>query len=315
MSADPSESTSHLHAEPVSNPVVHDQAGIDRYVVAGNPVAHSRSPEIHATFAAQTGQSLVYERLLCPLDGFEASIRAFVAAGGRGCNVTVPFKFEAFRLAVRRTPRAQLAGAVNTFRFDDASAGGWLGDNTDGAGLLADIERNAARPLRGQRVLLIGAGGASAGVLGSLITGRPAEIRVINRNADKALALADSHRAWAAEHGVRLSAGGLDAPAPEGRHEVVINGTSASLSGAGLPLPDPDAPVLAPGGLAVDMMYGPSTAPFLDWAAGQAGSGGAQRDGLCMLVEQAAEAFLLWRGVRPDSATVLAALRQRLAAH
>ena len=297
MSADPSESTSHLHAEPVSNPVVHDQAGIDRYVVAGNPVAHSRSPEIHATFAAQTGQSLVYERLLCPLDGFEASIRAFVAAGGRGCNVTVPFKFEAFRLAVRRTPRAQLAGAVNTFRFDDASAGGWLGDNTDGAGLLADIERNAARPLR------------------SLITGRPAEIRVINRNADKALALADSHRAWAAEHGVRLSAGGLDAPAPEGRHEVVINGTSASLSGAGLPLPDPDAPVLAPGGLAVDMMYGPSTAPFLDWAAGQAGSGGAQRDGLGMLVEQAAEAFLLWRGVRPDSATVLAALRQRLAAH
>ncbi|HEY1397433.1 shikimate dehydrogenase [Roseateles sp.] len=303
MSADPSASTTN------------EGAGLDRYVVAGNPVAHSRSPEIHATFAAQTGQSLVYERLLCPLDGFEAAIRAFVGAGGRGCNVTVPFKFEAFRLAVRKTPRAQLAGAVNTFRFDDAASGGWLGDNTDGAGLLADIERNAARPLRGQRVLLIGAGGASAGVLGSLITGRPAEIRIVNRSADKALALADSHRVWAAEHGVRLSAGGLDAPAPDGRHEVVINGTSASLSGAGLPLPDPEAPVLAPGGLAVDMMYGPSTAPFLDWAAGQAGSGGAQRDGLGMLVEQAAEAFLLWRGVRPDSATVLADLRQRLAPH
>ncbi|WP_431288635.1 shikimate dehydrogenase [Roseateles chitinivorans] len=303
MSADPSASTAH------------EGAGLDRYVVAGNPVAHSRSPEIHATFAAQTGQSLVYERLLCPLDGFEASMRAFVAAGGRGCNITVPFKFEAFRLAARQTPRAQLAGAVNTFRFDDASAGGWLGDNTDGAGLLADIERNAARPLRGQRVLLIGAGGASAGVLGSLITGRPAEIRIVNRSADKALALADSHRAWAAEHGVRLSAGGLDAPAPDGRHDVVINGTSASLSGAGLPLPDPAAPVLAHGGLAVDMMYGPSTAPFLDWASEQAGPGGAARDGLGMLVEQAAEAFLLWRGVRPDSATVLADLRQRLASH
>ncbi|WP_431260612.1 shikimate dehydrogenase [Roseateles chitinivorans] len=297
------------------DPTADEGAGLDRYVVAGNPVAHSRSPEIHATFAAQTGQSLVYDRLLCPLDGFEAAIRAFVAAGGRGCNITVPFKFEAFRLAARRTPRAQLAGAVNTFRFDDASAGGWLGDNTDGAGLLADIERNAARPLRGLRVLLIGAGGASAGVLGSLITGRPAEIRIVNRSADKALALADSHRAWATEHGVRLSAGALDAAAPDGRHDVLINGTSASLSGAGLPLPDPDAPVLARGGLAVDMMYGPSATPFLDWASEQAGPGGAARDGLGMLVEQAAEAFLFWRGVRPDSATVLADLRQRLAAH
>jgi shikimate dehydrogenase len=311
MSVDPSASTS----GPASDPTSPESAGVDRYVVAGNPVAHSRSPEIHATFAAQTGQSLVYERLLCPLEGFEASIRAFVAAGGRGCNVTVPFKFEAFRLAARRTPRAQLAGAVNTFRFDDASAGGWLGDNTDGAGLLADIERNAARPLQGQRVLLIGAGGASAGVLGSLITGRPAEIRIVNRNADKALALADSHRAWAAEHGVRLSAGGLDDAAPDGRHDVLINGTSASLSGAGLPLPDPEAPVLARGGLAVDMMYGPSAMPFLNWAADQAGPGGATRDGLGMLVEQAAEAFLLWRGVRPDSATVLADLRQRLVSH
>jgi shikimate dehydrogenase len=289
--------------------------GADRYAVAGNPVAHSRSPEIHAAFAAQTGQSLVYERLLCPLDAFEASIRAFVAAGGRGCNVTVPFKFEAFRLAARKTARAQLAGAVNTMRFDDEAAGGWLGDNTDGAGLVADIERNAQRPLRGLRVLLIGAGGASAGVLGPLIGGRPAEIRIVNRSPDKALALADSHRAWAGQHGVRLSAGGLDAAAPEGRHDVLINGTSASLSGAGLPLPDPDAPVLARGGLAVDMMYGASSLPFLNWAAGQAGPGGLTLDGLGMLVEQAAEAFFVWRGVRPDSATVLAGVRRQLASH
>ncbi len=315
MSADPSASTSAPDTGPASGPTSGASAGVDRYVVAGNPVAHSRSPDIHAAFAAQTGQSLVYERLLCPLDGFEDSIRAFVAAGGRGCNVTVPFKFEAFRLAARRTPRAQLAGAVNTFRFDDAASGGWLGDNTDGAGLLADIERNAARPLRGQRVLLIGAGGASAGVLGSLITGRPAEIRIVNRSADKALALADSHRDWAIGHGVRLSAGGLDDAADDGRFDTLINGTSASLSGAGLPLPDPDAPMLARGGLAVDMMYGPSAAPFLEWAADQAGPGGVQRDGLGMLVEQAAEAFLLWRGVRPDSATVLATLRRRLASH
>lgn len=287
---------------------------LDRYAVAGNPVAHSRSPEIHARFARETGQSLVYERLLCPLDAFEATIRGFVAAGGRGCNVTVPFKFEAFRLAARRTPRAQLAGAVNTLRFDDESHGGWLGDNTDGAGLVADIERNAARPLRGQRVLLIGAGGASAGVLGSLIAGRPATIRVVNRSADKALALIDSHRAFADEHGVRLRASGLDEPAPDGLHDMLINGTSASLSGAGLPLPDPDAPVLAPGGLAVDMMYGAAAAPFLDWAAAQAGAAGATRDGLGMLVEQAAEAFLVWRGVRPDSATVLSDLRRQLSA-
>jgi shikimate dehydrogenase len=152
-------------------------------------------------------------------------------------------------------------------------------------------------------------------VLGSLIGGRPAEIRIVNRSADKALALAASHRAWADDHGVRLNAGGLDTPAPDGRHDVLINGTSASLSGAGLPLPDPDALVLAAGGLAVDMMYGASAAPFLNWAASQAGAGGATRDGLGMLVEQAAEAFLLWRGVRPDSAAVLADLRRRLAAH
>ena len=287
-------------------------APLDRYAVAGNPVAHSRSPEIHAAFAAQTAQSLVYERLLCPLDDFEATIRRFVAAGARGCNVTVPFKFEAFNLAQRLTPRARLAGAVNTLRFDAAADGGWLGDNTDGAGLVADIERNAARPLRGLRVLLIGAGGASAGVLGSLISSRPAEIRIVNRNPDKALALIDSHRAWADEHGVTLSAGALDDAAPNGPHEVLINGTSASLSGAGVPLPDTGAPVLARGGLAVDMMYGPSAAGFLDWADAQSGPGGARRDGLGMLVEQAAEAFLVWRGVRPDSATVLAQLRRKL---
>ena len=177
-------------------------APIDRYAVAGNPVAHSQSPFIHAEYAAQTGQALRYERLLCPLDAFAPTLRAFAAGGGRGCNVTVPFKFEAFAMAQRLSPRARLAGAVNTLRFDEDAAGGWFGDNTDGAGLVRDIEANAGRPLAGQRILLLGAGGASAGVLGSLIKARPAEICLANRSLDKAVALIATHQAWAAEHGV-----------------------------------------------------------------------------------------------------------------
>lgn len=274
----------------------------DRYAVAGNPVAHSRSPAIHAAFAAQTGQSLAYERLLCPLDGFKATIEAFAASGARGCNVTVPFKFEAHALAARLSDRARLAGAVNTLRFD--AAGDWFGDNTDGAGLVRDIEINAGRSLAGRRVLLLGAGGASAGVLGSLIAARPAALRIANRSADKARALVDSHRDWAAAHGVPLSAAALD-DCGHG-HDVLINGTSASLAGAGVPV---GAGALAPGALAVDMMYGTAAAPFLAWAASQGATG---RDGLGMLVEQAAEAFFVWRGVRPQTATVLAALRSEL---
>ena len=272
---------------------------VDRYAVAGNPVAHSRSPEIHAAFAAQTGQPLVYERLLCPLDAFAATVQAFAAAGGRGCNITVPFKFEAHALAARLSERARLAGAVNTLRFD---AEGWFGDNTDGAGLLRDIELNAQRPLAGRRVLLLGAGGASAGVLGSLIGAKPAQITVANRSVDKAEALIASHQTLAHAMGVKLSAAPLQ-DCGSG-FEVLINGTSASLAGAAVPV---GAEVLAPGALVVDMMYGPAAAPFLDWAR----SHGAQvRDGLGMLIEQAAEAFEIWRGCRPDTAPVLRTLRQ-----
>lgn len=277
---------------------------IDRYAVAGNPVAHSQSPAIHAAYAAQTGQVLSYERLLCPLDDFAATLRRFASEGGRGCNVTVPFKFEAFALAQRLSERAQLAGAVNTLRFDADQDGGWFGDNTDGAGLVRDIERNAGVALAGTRVLLLGAGGASAGVLGSLIAARPAEIRLANRSAQKAQALVDAHRAWAEQHGVGLSASGLDGCGAG--YSVLINGTSASLGGAGVPV-GPE--VLAPGALAVDMMYGPAAAPFLAWARAH---GASARDGLGMLVEQAAEAFELWRGVQPASAPVLADLRARL---
>lgn len=279
----------------------------DRYAVAGNPVAHSRSPEIHALFAAQTGEDLVYERLLCPLDGFEATVRAFAAAGGRGCNITVPFKFEAHALARRLSPRARLAGACNVLRFDGgADSADWFGDNSDGVGLARDIERNAGRPMRDRRLLLLGAGGAAAGVLASLIERGPAEIVLANRSVDKALALVQSHAGFAAEHGVKLRASPLDGTG-EG-FDMLINGTSASLAGAGVPVP---AAALKPGALALDMMYGPAARPFLDWAAAQGFEG---RDGLGMLVEQAAEAFFLWRGVMPESAPVLASLRQRLEA-
>ncbi len=274
----------------------------DRYAVVGNPVAHSRSPAIHAMFAEQTSQALRYERLLSPLDAFESTLRAFAASGARGCNVTVPFKFEAFALAAKRTERAQLAGAVNTLRFDEAAVGGWAGDNTDGAGLVNDIERNAGRPLAGQQVLLVGAGGAAAGVLGSLIAAGPACITVVNRSLDKAQALVASH----ASLGVPLLAATLvDAPAAQ---DVVVNATSSSLSGAASPV---DGRVLKPATLALDMMYGPKAQAFLDWAARH---GAEPRDGLGMLVEQAAEAFFFWRGVRPDTAPVLAALRSELGA-
>lgn len=269
----------------------------DRYAVVGNPVEHSRSPAIHAMFAAQTGQDLAYERLLAPLDGFAATLQAFAAAGARGCNVTVPFKFEAFALAAAHTERARLGGAVNTLRFD---AGGWTGDNTDGAGLVNDIQKNAGRSLAGLQVLLVGAGGAAAGVLGSLIAAKPAHITVVNRTVDKAQALIASH----AHLGVALSAATLaDAPAAQ---DIVVNATSTSLAGAAAPV---DARVLKPGSLALDMMYGPKAQGFLDWAAAH---GAEPRDGLGMLVEQAAEAFFFWRGVRPDTAPVLKALRASL---
>jgi shikimate dehydrogenase len=273
----------------------------DRYAVVGNPVEHSRSPAIHAMFAEQTGQSLTYERLLAPLDGFEAALRAFVAAGAKGCNITVPFKFDAFALATTRTERAQLGGAVNTLRFD---ADGWVGDNTDGAGLVNDLQKNAGRPLAGLQLLLVGAGGASAGALGALIHAGPARITVVNRTLDKAQALVASHAHLGQARHVGLAAATLaDAPAAQ---DIVINATSTSLAGAASPV---DARVLRPGGLALDMMYGPKAQGFLDWAAAH---GAEPRDGLGMLVEQAAEAFFFWRGVRPDTALVLKALRATL---
>ncbi|MBL0730161.1 shikimate dehydrogenase [Piscinibacter sp. HJYY11] len=276
---------------------------MDRYVVAGNPVEHSQSPFIHAQFAQATGQPVAYDRLLCPLDGFEATVQAFADGGGRGCNVTVPFKTDAYRLARRRSPRATLAEAANVLRFD---AEGWYADNSDGIGLVRDIERNAGVKLQGRRVLLVGAGGAAAGALGPLIEAGPQEIVVANRSVDKAEALVRRHAELAYAHGVTLSASRLDSAGKA--FDVVVNATATSLQGAAIPV---SPKVLSPGGLALDMMYGPAAAGFMQWATQH---GAKARDGLGMLVEQAAEAFHIWRGVTPETAPVLAALRARLAA-
>ena len=273
---------------------------MDRYVVAGNPVEHSQSPFIHAEFARQTGQVMEYGRLLWPLDGLEHSVRALADSGAKGCNITVPFKFEAARTATRLSARAALAQAANVLSFD---AEGWRGDNTDGVGLVHDIEHNAGVALRGQRVLLIGAGGAAAGVLGPVLQARPAEVVVANRTLEKAQTLVDRHRSVAAA--TRLRASTL-ADCGEG-FDVVINATASSLNGSAIPVGDR---ALRPGALALDMMYGPAAQGFLEWASRLGATG---RDGLGMLVEQAGAAFELWRGVRPETQPVLAALRDRMA--
>jgi shikimate dehydrogenase len=271
---------------------------MDRYAVIGHPVKHSRSPAIHALFAAQSGQALQYERLESPLEGFTATVQAFAASGAKGCNVTVPFKFEAFQLARRRSERAELAQAANTLRFD---AEGWWADNTDGAGLVRDIQHNAGVALAGKTVLLIGAGGAAAGVLGPLLAARPSALWLLNRTVAKADELVQRHARLATGWGVPLHSGPLD-QAPTAC-DIVINGSASSLAGSEAPV---DARALRRGGLALDMMYGAAALPFLAWARSHGAQG---RDGLGMLVEQAAESFWAWRGVRPDTAPVLAQLR------
>ena len=274
---------------------------VDRYCVIGNPVEHSKSPWIHARFAELTGQALRYDKQLVALDGFAAAVRAFRADAGRGCNVTVPFKFEAAAFAATLTPRARLAKACNTLRFSDD---GVHGDNTDGAGLVADIQRNARLDLAGRDVLLVGAGGAASGVLGPLVEARPRRVLVVNRTPVRAQELAARHAPLALGLQVTLEAGGLEATA--GAFDLVINGTASSLGGGAVPVP---ASVLRRGALAYDMMYGPAAQAFLQWAREH---GATARDGLGMLVEQAAESFFFWRGVRPPAPQVLAELRASL---
>ena len=271
----------------------------DLYCVMGNPVEHSRSPAIHARFAELTGEAVAYERRLLPLTGFAEGVRAFKAEGGRGCNVTVPFKTEACAIATERSERVQLAGAANTLIFQPD--GRIAADNTDGLGLVADITRNAGLPLAGRDVLLVGAGGAAAGVLGPLLQAGVRHITVANRTLARAQALVQAHAGLASLQKAELLA--LTPQALEANFDLIINATASSLAGDAVPVP---AHVLRPGSLAYDMMYGPAAQGFLDWARQH---GAVPRDGLGMLVEQAAEAFALWRGVRPPSAQVLKELQ------
>ena len=287
----------------------------DRYAVVGNPVAHSRSPSIHARFARQTGQDIEYGRLLAPLDGFVEAVERFRDDGGSGLNVTVPFKLEAFAWVGRRSPRAQAAGAVNTLRFDPEGA---FGDNTDGAGLVRDIESRLGVALSGRSVLVLGAGGAARGVLGPLLDAGVARLTIANRTPAKALELVDAFADYATGGAKPLAASAVPLRARlqacefallDAGFDVIVNATSAGISGTRLPVADT---VFEAAALAYDMFYAPRDTAFV----AQARAAGCARavDGLGMLVEQAAESFLVWRGVRPLTAPVYEALRAELAA-
>jgi shikimate dehydrogenase len=267
----------------------------DSYAVIGNPIAHSKSPQIHAAFARQTSQDIVYKAIFCESGAFPTTVARFREAGGKGLNVTLPFKHEAFELAARRSERAQQAGAVNTLSFDSDDI---AGDNTDGIGMLRDITANLRFDVRGKRVLLLGAGGATFGVVGPLLAGSIQSLTIANRTVSKAKALCTR---FAARAGVLLEGCGYDTL--KGRpFDLVINATSAGLTGAMPSLPDD---VFASTVLAYDMTYGKIT-PFMQFAQAH---GATVADGLGMLVEQAAESFYIWRRVRPQTAPVIALLR------
>ena len=269
------------------------------YAVVGNPIAHSKSPEIHAAFARQTGQDIGYSRLLAPLDGFRATVERFRAEGGKGVNVTVPFKLEAFDIAHRVSQRAKDAQAANFLMFEEDRM---FADNTDGPGLVRDLVNNLGYHPKEKRILLLGAGGAAQGVLAALLEQEPGILTIANRTVEKALRLAETFRRHPAAGSSVLC--GLGFGDLAGHHfDLIINATASSLHGQLPPLP---AQAFAPGALAYDMMYGKGRTPFLALAEAY---GAKTTDGLGMLVEQAAESFLLWRGVRPQTAPVIARLR------
>jgi len=269
----------------------------DRYAVIGNPISHSKSPLIHAEFARQTHQSMQYDALLSPIDGFHATVRHFQEHGGKGVNITVPFKLEAYQLATRLSERAANAQAVNTLKFDQQEI---LGDNTDGAGLVRDIECNLEVPLVSKRILLMGAGGAARGVILPILMQQPSLLTIANRTPEKAHALKRHFNA----HG-HLSASDY-ATLSNQRFDIIINATSASLNDA---TPDLPPGLFEDAMLVYDMMYDSDLTRFLKYAQRH----GAQRlsDGLGMLVEQAAESFVLWRGIRPQTQPVIAMLKSR----
>lgn len=274
---------------------------MDRYSVFGNPVKQSRSPWIHTRFAQQTGQQLVYTAEEIPLDDFESRVKSFFASGGKGLNVTVPFKENAWTLAEVRSAAAQLAGAVNTL-YQNAE-GRLLGDNTDGTGMLRDIVSNHGGSIVGKKVLIVGAGGAVRGVLPRLLVEKPASVSIVNRTASRAQTLVDLFSSTG-----QMQAFGFDQLQGHS-FDLIINGTSAGLAGELPPLP---GSIVGPEAWCYDMIYGRGDTLFQSWAK----SHGALKalNGVGMLVEQAAESFYLWRGVRPETASVIAALRAELAA-
>jgi shikimate dehydrogenase len=267
----------------------------DRYAVMGNPVSHSLSPRIHAEFARRARQRLVYDAIQVDEGGFAQAVGNFQAAGGKGLNITVPFKQQAWSLVSRRSARAERAGAVNTIRIE--RDGSLFGDNTDGVGLVRDLGENLGVRLEGARILLIGAGGAARGVIEPLLEARPQGITIVNRTVDRAEELVQIFA------GTSLRACGFH-ELEGNRFDILINATSASLHGETLPLPDG---LLASGAWCYDMMYAAEPTPFLRWAEAQ---GAADRsDGLGMLVEQAAESFQIWRGVHPETQGLVDELR------
>ena len=276
---------------------------MSKYAVLGNPVSHSKSPLIHSMFAQQTDQTMSYVAIPLEKNEFEAFVRKFFAEGGAGLNVTVPFKGNAFALAASCSPRAELAQAVNTLFLDDN--GRICGDNTDGVGLVSDLKLNNKVAISGQRVLILGAGGAVRGIMAALVYEKAAAITIVNRDLPKAGLLAEEMQSMAPIE--VMSYAMLQEDANNGRsYDLIINGTSSSLKGE---MPKLDAKVIAPGCCCYDLMYSATDTLFLQWAKQE----GARKsiDGLGMLVEQAAEAFALWRGVRPNTATVMAHLREQ----
>ena len=265
-----------------------------RYAVIGNPVQHSLSPLIHAAFARQCEITLEYSAVLAPLDGFEACVSEFFDANGGGLNITVPFKEQAYLWVTERDPYASVAGAVNTIV---RSSGGYLGCNTDGLGLLRDLEHNLGVSLDGRRLLVLGAGGAVRGILGPLLGANPEQLVIANRTPARAEVLVERLE------DPRLTFAALDALQPG--YDVIINGTSAGLDGG---RPELDAELFGKA-FVYDMVYGQNSRPYLEYAAAHGAS--ATSDGLGMLVEQAAESFLLWFGIRPDTEPVLGLLREQ----
>lgn len=268
------------------------------YAVVGNPISHSKSPRIHSLFAKQTGENLEYTAIQAPIDDFAGVVTGFFGRGGLGLNVTVPFKEEAWKLADRRTGRAGRAGAANTLYLDNAKQ--LTADNTDGAGLVADLVKNHGVSLTGARILVLGAGGAVRGVLGPLLHQKPATLTIANRTVSKAQGLV---LLFADDTG-QAAVDACGFATPDAPFDIIINGTSASLQGD---LPPLAPAVVGPDTVVYDMMYSLDATPFNQWALDQ----GATRvfDGLGMLVEQAAESFRVWRGICPDTASVIEELR------